>query len=822
MQTILKNINTISVCKEKCINLEEVDFRLRDNIIFINDNVNFKGLTYELNLLLDKEIIFLINKIEFNSLHFKFLLKSYKTNSTNYLDLLKETLKIKNFSKNLKITYEILKDFGDFHNQTISILNIIKYLSINDLPNEKVLKNMIFLYLNLNDPKLLNSNKNYNLSTDYILRFSFSYFINDMINLKKDLNEVLGLTPLISISDLDNLDFLSLFSNNKIVAYMLSNIYLYLKDTKIKNSFILKLKKITKKEKEQLIQFLLGLSLKIEFISLKEFDYILKTIKQDIVVDDIFKYIYKDSILLLNEELKAYHIDFLKYQITKKSFKNLVEENIDIFIKFPKENILFKLKDFTFLNLNTINKNNLLSLLNSSNKKHKEFLSADKINNLYLLDNSKPITFNEFWFLLYKDKYMINLFYRLYDLNLKIDSRLKLLRELPNLNTLFKKWNIKNNKIDDVLNKLCLTLLEKPFKERINSLKLSYKNLISLKDADFLFMFLNFNIFSKFIQDIRTSNDVYFIFNNLKGLNNSNLSLFDFKVKKLQDNFYYQYMIEELNLTSSFLNKYNKNVVSFCEKKLHEVFYSFMNNSNQDILQKENMKKLVKFELTGNLKDIKFIDKDFDLEIGLNVSKTIKEEWKNNLELIEKSQIVKETFNFEDIIRLGEIPVNTCQHWNGGEYSKCLLSNFDTNKKMIINLYNKKINARALIRLTKGSFEEITTKLSFIDVDHKLDNKENKEQIVLFLEKTYSGLDKSQLLSVKKQIIRLAKKKAKLLNVPLIVSESYKDVLANETIHKYNLFISYSKNGCQYLDSLNGQTESIEEGTYSSCYVYML
>ena len=174
-------------------------------------------------------------------------------------------------------------------------------------------------------------------------------------------------------------------------------------------------------------------------------------------------------------------------------------------------------------------------------------------------------------------------------------------------------------------------------------------------------------------------------------------------------------------------------------------------------------------------------------------------------------------------------------NWDSGSYSYCLLSNFDTNKKVMVAKDAKgKVVSRAIMRLTKGSDDYISKKvktkkrLHFKDVEEAatdcLVEEQNmpKEQLVLFLECSYSSLDKSQRDKVEREFMHLAKEKADRLGAVLVVSTSYDLMGLPELEEKsYYIFISYSKNGQQYLDSLTGQATESNAGDYKSAYVYI-
>jgi hypothetical protein len=251
--------------------------------------------------------------------------------------------------------------------------------------------------------------------------------------------------------------------------------------------------------------------------------------------------------------------------------------------------------------------------------------------------------------------------------------------------------------------------------------------------------------------------------------------------------------------------------------------------------QARNLNLITKAELSGKLDEIKFVDEDFELEIGLPIEDKSKLEWKRNREKKVGKFLVQEAYDFETVIRIGENPVRTCMNWDTGGYSHCLLSNFDTNKKVLVARDVKgNIVSRAIIRLTKGSDTDISPKaeptikkLAFKDVEatEVEETKEVetvKEELVLFLERCYTSLDPSQAIMIDKEFVNLAKEKAKALGAKLVVSSYYREEVTEGLEGKnYYIFISYSKNGQQYLDSLTGQATESNAGDYQSAYVFM-
>ena len=118
------------------------------------------------------------------------------------------------------------------------------------------------------------------------------------------------------------------------------------------------------------------------------------------------------------------------------------------------------------------------------------------------------------------------------------------------------------------------------------------------------------------------------------------------------------------------------------------------------------------------------------------------------------------------------------------------------------------IIGRAILRLTKLS-DEGNKDLHFEDVSEE--TPKNKENLVVFLEKCYkNGFSGKKAAMIHRKLYDLAKKKAELLGTELVLADDYKNVAERNGFEKKRsyLYVSESKNGKQYLDSLGGNRES--------------
>ena len=145
-------------------------------------------------------------------------------------------------------------------------------------------------------------------------------------------------------------------------------------------------------------------------------------------------------------------------------------------------------------------------------------------------------------------------------------------------------------------------------------------------------------------------------------------------------------------------------------------------------------------------------------------------------------------------------------------------------KKILYATMGGKPVARAMLRLTKGSFtapgEKAVKSLEFADILHPDVNEQpekKNEELVVFLERLYTnGIDDLAKQTVQKLFAELATEKAKEMGARVVLSHDYRPVAADMafTAMNYYLYISKSKAGEQYLDSLGGSQGASKEGSY--------
>ena len=155
-------------------------------------------------------------------------------------------------------------------------------------------------------------------------------------------------------------------------------------------------------------------------------------------------------------------------------------------------------------------------------------------------------------------------------------------------------------------------------------------------------------------------------------------------------------------------------------------------------------------------------------------------------------------------------------------------------KVLFISKYGK-ITFRAILRLTKGKCgnqedgdgqQERT--MEFVDLlkeqakeKQAKSGEGQKEKLILFLERPYEcGMSPKELETAIHTAVRLAERKAEKLGAELVMSHAYGKYLLSEkngngyVRSNYYVYISKSKNGRQYLDSLGGNATVTDSGSF--------
>lgn len=479
----------------------------------------------------------------------------------------------------------------------------------------------------------------------------------------------------------------------------------------------------------------------------------------------------------------------------KKSFLRLMEEHLDLFLKLPLNSIFYYYSDkfWTLCNVNTLQKTDIETLL----KKNKEEKYIYTRNNADLEYLNGTFTFGELAALSLQPAWIRKIYSGL-DSSMKVDEKLRRIRQL------FHGDISGNGLSDEACGVVSRALSDESFEQYCKRRQIEH---VSKNDMFHLMLKEKGNAEIVSLADsAKTGMDVTIILRNLM-----KPELFDLGLEKFKQAFTdldedSKWLKEKLEISE----EYAESFMNFCLKGNASIVHDYYKDQGYNHTQQsENILLLAKAEIYGRLDEVKY--QNFQSEIGFPVTDTLESLWRENLSITNGKIKTSEYTDFQSCMEIGVKPARTCIHYADGMYNECLLATFDANKKVVYVTENGEIIGRALMRLTKCSDSKNpkeASSLHFTDVE-KGDTASN-EKLILFLERCYkNGFSGKKGDRIFEALYELAKEKAEKLGVELVLAPDYGCIaLKNDYMRKSSyIYVSRSKNGNQYLDSLGGNCE---------------
>lgn len=505
----------------------------------------------------------------------------------------------------------------------------------------------------------------------------------------------------------------------------------------------------------------------------------------------------------LSESQKA----LLVYGIThkKKHFLAMVREHFEDFTDLRPYHLLMDADTYVrYLNVNTLNPKNLKESVSlpALNDKTKQYLTRDQ----YTFEELK----------LFAD--IQNKYVHLYHLLSypKSDDRLRVIREAVKRECLPERME------EESLVRLGEMLSQQPLSKWLSEDMGHIRNL-SYRQAALLLSV--WDRAAHFIPGIQTGHQADFLLHNMEALKN----LPDFQAvteQMLELDRTWMELNEMLKIGEEFLRKNREGVRQFLYDGGSEIFYAFL--SGMDENEWEKARRLCVAEIAGRFRELKYYKNDLEREIALRISGDVQKHWMENMEAKKGDFRLWEEDRLLPVMQIGEVLGHTCLSYQSGIYKKCLLSCFDANKKVAFVSVGGRLVFRAMVRLTKGTFSRVPgggQSLQFADLiqeDMEDGVRNRREYLTLFLERPYfKGISDEKVQEAVKLTVRMLRKKAEQMGAELVLSDSYKGYALEEMKFiraKYYMYISASKNGKQYLDSLGGMAGVQNEGSYEEGY----
>ncbi len=490
--------------------------------------------------------------------------------------------------------------------------------------------------------------------------------------------------------------------------------------------------------------------------------------------------------------------ELLLYAITqkKKAFLNLINEEPELFYDLPNASMLLKKEMYQeYINLNTLNRKNLKD-------------SADLIlsNDRFELLAKREHTFEELKLLCTAKEAVIRLYEQL---TCKCDERLLVLREL------IKRECVPYSFWKGQIEPLAAALSQKPLSRWIRE---DFWNIPDLSYGTALWLLVYREQLKGMEKEITMEQQALYLLKDLAQVKECD-SLSELKEKLILGDVSWRLLKEKLSFSEEFVQNNAARIGNFLFVGGAEIMETFLERQPSKI---EEIRRLVTAELLGKFDELKYPSGDLMREIDFEVSEEAEKEWKKDRTFTRGNLVLKEETGLLPVMQIGEVPSYSCLSYRSGLNSDCLLSCFDSNKKFFFIRKNGQVVFRAMIRLTKGSYvgDRMRKKIQFADLSGAGKPKEEEgEESVLFLERYYEkNLTNEEMDQAVYLVFVAAKEKAKKLGARLVLSCYYQDDVKTKEYIKsnYYLYISKSKNGSQYLDSLYGEASVSDSGDYSS------
>ena len=502
------------------------------------------------------------------------------------------------------------------------------------------------------------------------------------------------------------------------------------------------------------------------------------------------------------KEVNTYQAGILNYAIInrKKSFIRLVDRYADLFLSLPRTSMLFMDELYrNYYNLNELTEQDLRSF---------EWMKQRGISVSELIPGRR-YTFTELA-TLYDAPPVYVTFYNLLA-SPDQDHRLLVLRQL-------RKQKVLHEENNDELTALAQRLDSKTLYDWINQ---EFGHIARLDASTAVQLLIHLDALSHMLPSFQTGVDVTLALRNLSTVDRFS-TVAELKSNIIHVDEEWLALSEAMELSEDFIQQYMENIVAFLSRNGAHIVITYLTGLSEN--QKPAFLRVVKAELMGRFHKLKYFDGDLQRELDYPISDDILTAWKENMQLTTSMLLVEERDDFFSTMLAGSQPKKTCLSYDHGRYRYCLLSSFDSNKKILYASADDRIVGRAFLRLTKGRLSGCDRRgspgFTFADVeapdDRNLPDPRQQEQLVLFLEHPYvAGIKQDLQTKVLQAFVNLATEKADELGVMLVLSASYWDAdLPGFTRTMFHIYISKSKAGAQYLDSLDGEASVATEGKY--------
>ena len=526
--------------------------------------------------------------------------------------------------------------------------------------------------------------------------------------------------------------------------------------------------------------------------------------RQEILRNDLsyLNALYSGRLHLDFSAIRRYQFPILTYAVQhgKKHFLDLVSDNSELFLSLGRYALLFEDKFCEHCNLNSLTAKNLQA--------------CDTVEHgssyFDLLEDGRQYTFEEMWLLWRKDEIYVQLYAMLTPLS--VDRRLLILRQLLKYGLLSRHME------DQELEQLARCLLEQPFSEWYRG---AFGHIRGLTRRTAMRLLQKYEQLQAFIPELQSEADAIFVLNNgavIAGQKN----WMQVRAAVLTMDQDWLDLKQRFSFTDEFVEQHRESVTNFLLRggsAMVRSLYGYLQGNDKAI---EALRRIVQAELMGQFYALKYFADDLQREIRYPISEVQEAAWKRNLTLERATFCPYEEQALYCSMRRRALPHSTCLSCWTGSQRDCLLAAFDSNKKMILIRKGEDIVARACIRLTKGAFQRPADfDFSFADLAQEQPAGKmgaSDEMLILFLERIYtSGLNDEEAENAMKMAVSLVTQKAAAIGAVAVLARRYQDCYDRDQYvgSQFYVYISKSKNGQQYLDSMGGAAVTSHKEQYT-------
>lgn len=495
--------------------------------------------------------------------------------------------------------------------------------------------------------------------------------------------------------------------------------------------------------------------------------------------------------------------DILTYAIThnKKHFIRLVDEHGDLFFRISPNSVLYKDGFYRkHFNLNELAEQDLADCA---------WMMGKKLSN-HLFAGDRRYTFAELRLLYGAAPSYAALYGKLQADSL--DYRMRVMRQL------LKREALSGINNEEDLSALAARLDKKPLHSWRQE---EFGHVDGLAANDAARLLIHLDKLAHLLSGVRDRTDAMLVLRNLDQLGQFD-TMGALKASLFEHDPDWLALADDMKLTPEFKDRYRDSITTFLCRNGAGIARAYA--QKLDDKQRAAFCRVVKAELMGQFAALKYFEGDLERELGCPVPPQVKAEWPQNGSFTGGSIDILERDDFFSTILLGSQPYSTCLCYNGGAYCHCLLACFDSNKKVLYAECGGRIVGRACIRLTKCRItgkgkKKTASQFDFVDLEDIAGSREQKhdnEWVTLFLERPYiSDVGPKEQREIETLFIAFAHQKSKDMGTMLVLSTDYsKASLEGFAQTRLSVYISASKAGEQYLDSLGGQAAVSDQGSY--------